>query len=92
MSDDEHNWEYVEIQADEAHEAEMRLSDIEARIKSLESRLESLVRKVYDIPPGVSIYFQDKDTQQERSAENILDEMDANISDFMDIVEAGEHD
>ena len=68
-----------------------RFDDIEARIRTLESHLVSLIRKVYDLSPEVSVYFQDEeneDGQQERTAENILDEMDANISDFMDMVEA----
>ena len=61
---------------DEAAYREMKYQDerfdeLEARIGTLELRLVSLTRKVYDLSPEASIYFQDKDVQQERTVEAV---------------------
>lgn len=59
MGNDELSHRQVEMEWTEALEQEKRFSDIEARIKFLESRLEVVVRKVYDIPDGVTVYTND---------------------------------
>ena len=60
-----------------------RFDDLEAEVRLLRRRLELLERKVYDIPDNVRIIHQN-----ERTLENIGDEIDAKTSEFMDMVEA----